>query len=87
MTENRPAITVEQFTELCQMIKKISNEDTLADYKSEKQQGWPEEQGERAPKRMHREWALYILGQLGIGIQPSEDAEEFLKAMGIPTYP
>ncbi|WOX21058.1 hypothetical protein [Streptomyces solicathayae] len=83
MTENRPAITVKQFAELCRMIQVINDERTLSYYLNEKQ-GSPEETG---PKKVHREWAIHILGQLGISIQPSEDAREFFKAMGINTYP
>lgn len=82
MTENRPTITVEQFAELCRMVHKIADERPVSNYIEEKE--WTTEAG---PKRMHKEWALYILGQLGLGIQPGENPGEFLKAMGISTYP
>ncbi|MFF8444773.1 hypothetical protein ACF07U_28365 [Streptomyces californicus] len=85
MTENRPAITADQFAELCRIVQTISDERTLTYYLDNKGENGRPENG---PKKYHREWVLHILGQIGVSIQPGEDTGEFLKAMGIgPTYP
>ncbi|MFI9118686.1 hypothetical protein ACIGW0_04630 [Streptomyces bikiniensis] len=82
MTENRPTITVEQFAELSRVLACV-NETSLSEYLANKGKGWDDT---RKPVKEHREWALYVLSELGLSIETGGDVGKFLNALGIQSH-
>ncbi|MFC8896506.1 hypothetical protein [Streptomyces cinereoruber] len=82
MTENRPAITVDQFTELCRILANV-NEGSLAEYDKYKKKEW---ETSKQPQKTHREWAIYILSELGLSLQIGDDTGKFLESQGVQAH-